>query len=66
MKFAMHVIAKYKQLGKLLFIFAASHPYAISSLSSHATGKMPPICKSDVLLSPFHDALMLRRLLHWL
>ena len=35
--------------------------------SRYATSKMlPTVCKSDVLLSPFHDALMLRRLLHWL
>ena len=71
----MHVITKYKQLGKLLFVFAASRPYdtiaalrnrrPITSISSHATSKMLPICKSDVLLSPFHDAMMLRHLLHW-
>ena len=63
----MHVITKYKQqLGKLLFVFEASRPYDYHAalrnrrpISSHATSKMPPICKSDVLLSPFmmHDAL---------
>ena len=66
----MHVITEYKQqLGKLLFIFAASRPYdrhtAQHPISSHATSKMLPICKSDVLLCPFHDALMLWHLLHW-
>ena len=73
MKFAMHVITEYKQqLGKLLFVFAGSRLIYIQAalrnrrpISSHATSKMPPICKSDVLLSPFHDVLMLRHLLHW-
>ena len=73
MKIAMHVITKHKQqLGKRLFFFAASCLYnyhaALQSrchISSHATSKMPPICKSDVLLSLFHDALMLWHLLHW-
>ena len=69
----MHVITKYKQqLEKRLFVFTASCPYnyhaALSNrrpISSHAASKMPPIYKSDVLLSPFHDAVMLRHLLHW-
>ena len=67
----MHVITKYKQqLGKLLFVFHwASRLYNYHAalrnrrpISSHATSKMP---KSDVLLSPFHDALILQHLLHW-
>ena len=73
MKFALHVMTKYKQqLGKLLFVFAACRPYNYHAAlrnwrhtSSHATSKMPPICKLDVLLSPFHNALMLQHLLHW-
>ena len=55
-------ITKYKQqLGKRLFVFATSRPYSYHAalrnrrpISSHASSKMPPICKSDVLLSAFH------------
>ena len=47
----MHVITKYKQqLGKLLFIFAASRPYDYHAALRNRL--MLPICKSDVLLSP--------------
>ena len=69
----MHVITKYKQqLGKLSSVFAASRPYDYHAalrnrrLGGHVTSKMPPMCEPDVLLSLFHDALMLRHLLHWL
>ena len=60
-----------------MFAFAASRSYdyryhvALRNrrpiLSSHTKSKMPSVslCKSDVLLSPFPDALMLRHLLHW-
>ena len=69
----MHIITEYKQqLGKLSFVFAASRSYDYHAalrnrrpITSHATSKMPPVCKSDVLLSPFRDALMLQHLLHW-
>ena len=56
----MHVITEYQQqLEKRLFIFAASRLYdyqarGSSEPSSHATSKIPPVYKSDVL--PMHDA----------
>ena len=37
----------------------------LSCGSCHTKSKMPSVCKSDVLLSPFPDALMLWHLLHW-